>query len=72
MHGLPRTAKVIGGPELQQETGESVEAFEARVNAAVEETIMNNELICPITIGGVFKAISREAGTLSNLTPKKS
>jgi hypothetical protein len=35
---LPRTAKVIGGPELQQETNESVEAFETRVKDAVEET----------------------------------
>jgi hypothetical protein len=35
---LPRRANVIGGPELRQETGESVEAFEARVEAAVEET----------------------------------
>jgi hypothetical protein len=35
---LLRTAKVIGGPELQQEPEESVEAFEARVNAAVEKT----------------------------------
>ena len=33
---LPRTAIVIGGPELQQETNESVEAFEARVKAAVD------------------------------------
>jgi hypothetical protein len=32
---------VIGGPTLQQETNESVEAFEARVNAAVEQTIMS-------------------------------
>jgi hypothetical protein len=40
---LPRTAIVIGGPKLQQETNESAEAFEARVIAIAHQLMKQNE-----------------------------
>jgi hypothetical protein len=40
---LPRTAIVIGGPELQQEPNETAEGFKARVMAIARQLRKQNE-----------------------------